>query len=89
MRRQWGAAAYTKCNVPLGSLGVQPVDGTFPTGAPTALLSPMPYLMFGGTGSGTLLSEYVESSTADPQETRRNCCTSHHSYKDASCMQLA
>jgi hypothetical protein len=55
MRRQWGAATYTKCNVPLGSLGVQPVDGTYPTGAPTSLLSPMPHITFGGTGSGTML----------------------------------
>ena len=55
LRRQWGAAAYTNCSVPPGSLGVQPVDGTYPTGAPTVLLSPKPYLTYGGTGSGELL----------------------------------
>ena len=51
--RQWGAAVYMMCDVPPGSLGVQPVDGAFPTGAPMALLSPTNYLTFGGTGSGT------------------------------------
>ncbi len=50
--RQWGAAVYMMCDVPPGSLGVQPVDGAFPTGAPMALLSPTNYLTFGGTGSG-------------------------------------
>ncbi len=43
------------CDVPPGSLGVQPVDGAFPTGAPMALLSPTNYLTFGGTGSGMRL----------------------------------
>ena len=43
---------YMMCDVPSGSLAVQPVDGAFPTGATLALLSPTNYLTFGGTGSG-------------------------------------
>ena len=61
--RQWGAAVYMMCDVPPGSLGVQPVDGAFPTGAPMALLSPTNYLTFGGTGSGTQLHRRQCSNT--------------------------
>ena len=71
-RRQWGAAVYTMCDVPAGSLAVQPVDGVYPTGAPMALLSPTNYLTFGGTGSGDCctnlnLIPIVTSTMTQPQ----------------------
>ena len=57
---QWGVAVYTQCTGTPDSLDVKPIaENGFPTGAPTTLLTPMPYLASGGTGSGERLPASV------------------------------